>query len=289
MNQPELGKLILELRQKKGMTQTELANECNLSLRTIQRIEYAEVTPRNYTVKVILTALHYDGNIDSNFIQSKPKSSERRWFGQLKELFNLKKDTMKKISVLSLILISIISSFIFLSSNANGQVIDNWFLTGSKKESYTIGLDKSVYKTGNSSAYIESKDEKIKGFGTLMQSCSAENYLGKRVKMTAYIKSKDIKNRAGMWMRVDSRQPKKTLSFDNMKERPIKGTTNWTKYEIILDVPEESGMLNYGVLINGTGKVWFDNVRFEIVDKASVKSTSKPVKLKKPTNLDFGD
>ncbi|MFT3739185.1 MAG: helix-turn-helix transcriptional regulator [Breznakibacter sp.] len=60
MKQPNLGKKILELRLAKGLTQGELAEKCNLSLRTIQRIELSEVTPRSYTVKLIFSSLECD-------------------------------------------------------------------------------------------------------------------------------------------------------------------------------------------------------------------------------------
>lgn len=60
MKQPELGKKISELRKKKGFTQEELVDLCNMNVRTIQRIESGEVTPRSYTLKAILKALDYD-------------------------------------------------------------------------------------------------------------------------------------------------------------------------------------------------------------------------------------
>ncbi|WP_394750309.1 helix-turn-helix domain-containing protein [Spongiimicrobium salis] len=60
MKQPELGQKILALRQQKGLTQEELVAQCNISVRTIQRIEAGEVIPRSYTVKSILNALDYD-------------------------------------------------------------------------------------------------------------------------------------------------------------------------------------------------------------------------------------
>lgn len=60
MKQPELGKTIAELRQSQGLTQEELVEKCNISVRTIQRIESGEVTPRSYTVKTILAVLEYD-------------------------------------------------------------------------------------------------------------------------------------------------------------------------------------------------------------------------------------
>jgi transcriptional regulator with XRE-family HTH domain len=60
MKQPELGRKIIELRKEKGLTQEELVDKCNISVRTLQRIEAGEVTPRDYTVKTILAALDYD-------------------------------------------------------------------------------------------------------------------------------------------------------------------------------------------------------------------------------------
>ena len=60
MKQPELGQKIAELRKEKGLTQEELVDLCNISVRTIQRIETGEVTPRSYTVKTILSALGHN-------------------------------------------------------------------------------------------------------------------------------------------------------------------------------------------------------------------------------------
>jgi transcriptional regulator with XRE-family HTH domain len=62
MKQPELGNKILELRKAKGLTQEELVERCNINVRTIQRIEAGEVTPRSYTIKSIMDALGYDFN-----------------------------------------------------------------------------------------------------------------------------------------------------------------------------------------------------------------------------------
>lgn len=62
MKQPELGRKILDLRKQSGLTQEELVEKCNISVRTIQRIEAGEVTPRYYTVKTILAALGHEFN-----------------------------------------------------------------------------------------------------------------------------------------------------------------------------------------------------------------------------------
>jgi transcriptional regulator with XRE-family HTH domain len=74
MKQPALGKKISELRIARGFTQEDLVERCNISVRTIQRIEAGEVTPRSYTIKTILAALDYDFSIisdDKNNIMDK--------------------------------------------------------------------------------------------------------------------------------------------------------------------------------------------------------------------------
>jgi transcriptional regulator with XRE-family HTH domain len=59
----EIGRLIRELRIKKGMTQEELAEKTEVSARTIQRIENGEVDPRAYTLQMIAKALDVEYNL----------------------------------------------------------------------------------------------------------------------------------------------------------------------------------------------------------------------------------
>jgi transcriptional regulator with XRE-family HTH domain len=59
----ETGKLIKELRIKKGLTQEELADKTEVSARTIQRIENGEVDPRAYTLQMIAKALEVDFSV----------------------------------------------------------------------------------------------------------------------------------------------------------------------------------------------------------------------------------
>src|SRR5512139_4090384 len=60
MHQPDLGLKVSELRQQKGLTQEQLAEFCEISPRTIQRIESGEVDPRAYTLHCLGEALEYD-------------------------------------------------------------------------------------------------------------------------------------------------------------------------------------------------------------------------------------
>jgi uncharacterized Tic20 family protein/DNA-binding Xre family transcriptional regulator len=60
MDQPDLGLKVSDLRQQKGLTQEQLAERCEVSPRTIQRIESGEVDPRAYTLHCLSTVLEFD-------------------------------------------------------------------------------------------------------------------------------------------------------------------------------------------------------------------------------------
>ena len=60
MNQPDLGLKITELRQEKNLTQEKLAEYCDVSTRTIQRIESGEVEPRSFTRNSLSNILEFD-------------------------------------------------------------------------------------------------------------------------------------------------------------------------------------------------------------------------------------
>ena len=64
MNQPDLGKKVIELRKLKGLTQENLAELCEVTPRTIQRIESGEVDPRSYTLRCLSSALEFDFEAD---------------------------------------------------------------------------------------------------------------------------------------------------------------------------------------------------------------------------------
>ena len=174
-----------------------------------------------------------------------------------------------------------------------------WFKAGDKPDSYDMGVDKGVGKDGKNAATIRSIDKKIDGFGTLMQDCLPGQYLGQRIRMTGLFKAKDVSDWAGLWLRIDTKTPTKAAVFDNMhdgkKDISVKGTTDWKKYEIILDVPDNACNIAYGALLVGTGQIWFDNLKFEIVAseilptgiEMETKSSTYTSHLKEPVNLDF--
>ncbi len=66
-------------------------------------------------------------------------------------------------------------------------------------------------------------------------------------------------------MRVNGPQPVTPLSFHSMENRPIQGTTDWHDYDVVLDVPEESMSICFGIMLVGRGQFWFNDPHLEEV------------------------
>jgi hypothetical protein len=159
-----------------------------------------------------------------------------------------------------------------------------WFLAGS--DDYEVGTDAATAHSGTKSGFIASRGQPH-GFGTLMQQFKAERFRANRLRMSAYVKTADVEQWAGLWMRVDGSNGE-TLAFDNMQGRPICGTTEWRLYRVVLDVPKASDAIAFGALLVGSGRLWLDDVQFEPVGD-DVPTTGAEVQLQPsgPINLDF--
>jgi len=162
--------------------------------------------------------------------------------------------------------------------------VKGWFKAGSDPEDYEIGTDRTTVLHGMPSGYIKSRVV-ARGFGTIMQMFRADSYVGKRIKLTASIRSEGVEGWAGLWLRVDG--PESALSFDNMQDRPIKGTTGWTKYQIVLDAPTDSLYIAFGVLLNGNGQVWMADTELQTVAANEAITSSVVTYPDKPINLKF--
>jgi hypothetical protein len=179
--------------------------------------------------------------------------------------------------------------FCISAFTAFADVPKGWTVAGSSPQDYEFSQDSTTASSGHASALIAAKSGvALRGFGTLMQTISAENYRDGRWRLSGYLKS-NAATRAQMWMRVDG-PDRRVVSFDNMDARPVTGTTEWTRYEIVLDVPADSVDIAFGFLLTQGGKVWGDNFRLEKVAAdvpVTSPTTSATVLPKQPVNIDF--
>ena len=57
-----------------------------------------------------------------------------------------------------------------------------------------------------------------------------------------------------------------TLEQNFMLDRPVKGTTPWTRYTITIAMPKNADSVEVGAMMRGKGSLWLDDVGLEFVD-----------------------
>ena len=111
--------------------------------------------------------------------------------------------------------------------------------------------------------------------GNLMQSFSAAAYLGKTIRLSAWVRLErffpasfgfripDPEDRAQMWLNVEAVNRRNGFS-DNMDDRPVR-STDWTRCEITGEIGDDARFINFGVMSIGGGRVWVDDVSFDVI------------------------
>lgn len=137
---------------------------------------------------------------------------------------------------------------------------DSWAIFGDSY--YTNGVDSTSAQHGKRSLFI-AYEGAGGGFGALSYTLPGV-YAGKSVTLRGYLKTENVRNGwAGFWMRHDPE-----VAFDNMQKRGIKGTTDWTEYEVTLPLtPAKTEAIVIGCLLVGQGKMWVDNLQVSIDGK----------------------
>ncbi|MEO5905344.1 MAG: peptidase S41, partial [Saprospiraceae bacterium] len=129
-------------------------------------------------------------------------------------------------------------------------------------ESYVVSVDSTIVRSGKYSVSIEftGGDIDFKAISFVIP----EPYTGKFITLSGYMKTENVSEGfAGLWMRIDPQ-----VAFDNMHAKDIKGTTEWTPYEITLPMnPAKTKQIVIGALMAGRGKIWVDDLKITIDGK----------------------
>jgi hypothetical protein len=108
-------------------------------------------------------------------------------------------------------------------------------------------------------------------FAALVQSIAATHYCG-RVRFSGTVRARRVTDWAGLWLRVGG--PGGAVLLDEVQRTPLRGTTRWTRADIVLDVPGDAQELRFGLLLCGAGTVDVKSLCLETV-KPDVQVTDR--------------
>jgi hypothetical protein len=101
-------------------------------------------------------------------------------------------------------------------------------------------------------------------FGLLVGTLPVSPFAGKTIRFSGYMKTAGVDSGyAGLWWRADG-QDRSGVAFNNMAENGPRGTTDWQRYELELEMPADIRNINFGALHPGYGTAWFADLSIEV-------------------------
>jgi hypothetical protein len=170
----------------------------------------------------------------------------------------------------------------------NDVLPEGWVKSGDQPQDYTAGVERNFGYESGSCGFLVSKEYRPLGFATLQQTIEADNYKEQRVEFSGYVKTNLVAYWSGLFMKVEDIFGR-VLAYDDMHDRPIVGTSDWAKFSVVLDVPQNASKIIYGAVLSGKGEIYFDTLNLSVV-KADVPLTdlsNKQQPMLYPDNMDF--
>jgi hypothetical protein len=128
----------------------------------------------------------------------------------------------------------------------------------------TIAVDGKVVHTGKWSVRLERPEGAKGSFSTITKGLPMD-FTGTTITLRGYLRTENVSGFTGLWAREDGDSG--SLAFDNMQQRQLRGTTDWTEYSITLPFHKDARQLVFGVLMSGTGTAWADDLQLLVDDK----------------------
>jgi hypothetical protein len=153
-----------------------------------------------------------------------------------------------------------------------------WVVQHAGPVSYAFEHDMTIRRSGERSLRVTNVGPEP--FGAVYQTVAAAAFRGKTLRFSAWLRTEGTTgNRyaSGAGLKLHSVKGGYPLDISEMRRDAVHGTTDWTRYEILLKVPSEAEGIEAGLVLFGPGRVWIDDVALDVVGYASSEARSKGV------------
>ena len=142
-----------------------------------------------------------------------------------------------------------------LANDPSWQVPDGWTANETRPREYRVGLDHRMVRDGKPSLFLRSLAARPAGQIIVFQRFDARNYRGKRIRLSAFLRSEAAMQRAVLGLNVSGQ----------VNRAEVSGTTGWKRRELVSDVPASADWIQLLVTLEGAGTVWANELNFEEV------------------------
>ena len=149
-----------------------------------------------------------------------------------------------------------------------GQAPPGWTVP-SDSAGFSAQVSAEKPESGKASGVLVADDTVlgVQQAGNLIQSIDATPYRGKRIRFRAASRAelRSPGGRARIWIGLDRPGSPNGGRWDYTSDTIV--NPEWTHYEVVGEVPEDTRMLNLGLVLVGGGRAWIDSASIEVVGR----------------------
>lgn len=158
---------------------------------------------------------------------------------------------------------SLLASLCVAPSLVAGQQVNReWILGGTPDAGYVITAAEGS-AAGHRGATIGLRGDSVaaSAWGTISATLPADSFRLRRIRLVADIETKNVRNGASTWFRVDG-PGGSILAFDNGSDEPVTGTGSGHR-DFTFYVPARATTIRFGLLLLGRGEATMRGLRIE--------------------------
>lgn len=137
-----------------------------------------------------------------------------------------------------------------------------WSLPDSAYYGYNAASDRNCRKHGGSSLRLERTDTTKQSWALFSQELPDTLVAGHEIELSGWIRTEEVTEGFADLFLIRSDTTDDDLLTADAPGRGQRGTTEWRRMELRLQLPDSASGVRFGGLLKGGGRAWFD--RFEI-------------------------
>lgn len=141
--------------------------------------------------------------------------------------------------------------------------LPGWSIEGHARNAYAAETDGQITRDGHPTVRFHPTRVTGGAYATFMTTLEAGPLRGRRAHATVWVRTEGVTARGDVWLRVqasDSPVDGPGLATSMARLAP---NADFSRYELVVDVPDSAASVQLGVGLGGPGMLWMDGVKVE--------------------------
>jgi hypothetical protein len=141
--------------------------------------------------------------------------------------------------------------------------LQGWSIQGQAQGGYAAEVDGEVQREGHPTIRFHPTRETGGAYATFMTTLDATPFRGRRAHAVVFVRTQGVTGRGDAWLRIQGSDSPADGPGMATSITHLAANADFTRYELMVDVPVDAASVQLGVGLGGAGMLWMDGVTVE--------------------------